>query len=117
MAKVKLKPWDSSIFLKTANDIVEYIDVLLEDGDVPLFMAVLEDEIVRAIKRYGILVSDIERELECVASQRDYVREYVDDILSVCWWASRENGENRRGSHPSLSRDVSRQDAVAGVRA
>lgn len=52
MAKVKLKPWDSSIFLQTAQDIVEYIDVLLEDGDVPLFKAVLEDEIVRAIKRY-----------------------------------------------------------------
>lgn len=116
MAKVKLKSWDSSIFLRTAKDIVGYIDVLLEDGEVDLFKAVLEDEIVRAIKRYGIDVNDIKRELDRVASQRDYVREHVDDILSACWRASREEGENRRVSRPSLSRGISRRDAVPGVR-
>ena len=116
MAKVKVKSWDSSIFLRTAEDIVGYIDVLLEDGEVDLFKAVLEDEIARAMKRYGIDVDDMKRELERVASQRDYVREHVDDILFTCRRASREDGENRRVSRPALSREIPRRDAVTGIR-
>ena len=41
-----------------------------------LFKVVLEKDIVLAIERYGISVDDIERVLERVARQHDYVREH-----------------------------------------
>ena len=84
MKKTKIKPWDPIAYLDTAEDIVEYIDVLLEDEDVRLFKVALRKQIVLAIERYGISVDDIERVLERVARQHDYVREHVDYILAVC---------------------------------
>ena len=84
MEKTKIKPWDPIAYLDTAEDIVVYLDVLLEEGDMSLFEAVLKKDIVLAIERYGISVDDIERVLERVARQHDYVREHVDYILAVC---------------------------------
>ena len=84
MGKKKILPWDPIKGLDTAEDIVIYLDVLLEEGDMRLFKVVLEKDIVLAIERYGISVDDIERVLERVARQHDYVREHVDYILAVC---------------------------------
>jgi probable addiction module antidote protein len=35
-AKLKTIPWDTTQYLKTAEDIAEYLDVVFEDGDPEL---------------------------------------------------------------------------------
>ena len=98
MGKTQTVLYDPVKYLDTAEDIVTYIDVLLEDGDVRLFEAALMKEIVPAIKRYGISVDDIEHLLEVVAKQNDYVRERVGHILAVCRQVS---GERNLAGRPA----------------
>ena len=95
MGKTQTVLYDPVKYLDTAEDIVTYIDVLLEDGDVRLFKAALMKEIVPAITRYGVSVDDIEHLLEVVAKQNDYVRERVGHILASCWSAARERRQER----------------------
>ena len=90
MGKTQTVLYDPVKYLDTAEDIVTYIDVLLEDGDVRLFEAALMKEILPAIKRYGVSVDDVERLLERVAKQNDCVRERVGHILASCWRAARK---------------------------
>jgi len=45
-AKLKTIPWDSAKYLKTDEDIAEYLDVVFEDGDPEAIRDAL-DQIVR----------------------------------------------------------------------
>ena len=114
MGKTQTVLYDPVKYLDTAEDIVTYIDVLLEDGDVRLFEAALMKEIVPAIKRYGVSVDDIERLLERVARQNDYVRERVGHILASCWRAA-ERKQERDQSVSQSPKDVSRRGVFSGV--
>ena len=114
MGKTQTVLYDPVKYLDTAEDIVTYIDVLLEDGDVRLFEAALMKEIVPAIKRYGVSVDDIERLLDRVARQNDYVRERVGHILASCWRAARERRQERDQSVSQSPKDVSRQGVFSG---
>lgn len=115
MGKTQTVLYDPVKYLDTAEDIVTYIDVLLEDGDVRLFEAALMKEIVPAIKRYGVYVDDIARLLERVARQNDYVRERVGHILASCWRAARERKQERNQSVSQSPKDVSRRGVFSGV--
>lgn len=49
MEKIKARPWDSSDYLKTEEDIAEYFDAcLVEGGDDPAFIAHALGVIARA---------------------------------------------------------------------
>jgi len=113
MGKTQPEPYDPLFGLDTPEDIVEYIDVLLEDGDVPLFKAALTKEIVPAIKKYDIDMNEVEHILEHFASQRAYIREHVGHILAVCWKASRERDQSV--SQPLSSSAVSKRESYSGV--
>ena len=41
--KIKILPWDPVLYLKTEEDIAQYLDAALEDGDPALVAAVLGD--------------------------------------------------------------------------
>ena len=43
MEQTKTLPWDSAEHLETEEDIVAYLNVALEDGDMSLIMAALGD--------------------------------------------------------------------------
>lgn len=47
MAKVKTRPWDAAETLRTDEDIADYLEVALEDGD-PALTATVLGNIVRA---------------------------------------------------------------------
>ena len=49
MAKTKTRPWDPAEHLETEEDMVAYLNVALEEGDLGLIMATLGD-IARARK-------------------------------------------------------------------
>ena len=115
MGKTQTVLYDPVKYLDTAEDIVTYIDVLLEDGDVRLFEAALMKEIVPAIKRYGVSVDDIERLLDRVARQNGYVRERVGHILASCWRAAHDRRQERDQSVSQSPKDVSRQSVFSGV--
>jgi probable addiction module antidote protein len=42
-AKLKTIPWDSAAYLKTSEDIAEYLEAAFEDGDPALVAAALGD--------------------------------------------------------------------------
>ncbi len=42
-SKVKTLPWDSAAYLKTAEDIADYLEAVFEDGDPALVAAALGD--------------------------------------------------------------------------
>jgi probable addiction module antidote protein len=41
--KLKTLPWDAAAYLKTADDIANYLEAVLEDGDPALVAAALGD--------------------------------------------------------------------------
>jgi len=41
--KIKTKPWDSAAYLKTDEDIANYLEAVFEDGDPSLVAAALGD--------------------------------------------------------------------------
>jgi probable addiction module antidote protein len=41
--KLKTLPWDAAVYLKTADDIANYLEAVLEDGDPALVAAALGD--------------------------------------------------------------------------
>ena len=43
MGKIKTIPWDSAEYLKTDEDIAEYLEAVFEDGDPALVAAALGD--------------------------------------------------------------------------
>ena len=43
MEKTRTRPWDPAEHLETEEDMVAYLNVALEDGDMGLIMAVLGD--------------------------------------------------------------------------
>lgn len=43
MKKTQTRPWDPAEHLETEEDMVAYLNVALEDGDMSLIMAVLGD--------------------------------------------------------------------------
>ncbi len=43
MEKVQTKPWDPAEHLETEEDMVAYLNVALEEGDLSLIMATLGD--------------------------------------------------------------------------
>ena len=52
MAKTRTRPWNPAEHLETEEDMAAYLNVALEDGDLGLIMAVLED-IARARRMAG----------------------------------------------------------------
>ena len=43
MEKTQTHPWDPAEHLETKEDLAAYLNVALEDGDLSLIMATLED--------------------------------------------------------------------------
>ncbi|MDA0745513.1 MAG: putative addiction module antidote protein [bacterium] len=43
MAKVQTRPWDVTEYLKTREDMADYLEAVLEDGDPGLVAAALGD--------------------------------------------------------------------------
>ena len=43
MARIQTRPWDAADYLKTQEDIVAYLEAVLEDGDPRLIAAALAD--------------------------------------------------------------------------
>ena len=43
MEKTETRPWDPAEYLETKEDMVAYLNVALEEGDLSLIMAVLGD--------------------------------------------------------------------------
>jgi probable addiction module antidote protein len=41
--KIKTIPWDSAAYLKTAEDVAQYLEAVFEDGDPALIAAALGD--------------------------------------------------------------------------
>ncbi len=56
MAKTKTFPWDPAEHLRDEEDMVAYLNVALEDGDLGVIMAVLGD-IARA-RRMAVVAQD-----------------------------------------------------------
>ena len=43
MAKTRTRPWDPAEHLETEEDMVAYLNIALEEGDMDLFLACLGD--------------------------------------------------------------------------
>ena len=43
MARTQTRPWDPAEHLKTEEDMVDYLNVALDEGDLPLIVAALGD--------------------------------------------------------------------------
>ena len=43
MAKTRTRPWDPAEHLETEEDMAAYLNVALEDGDLSLIVATVED--------------------------------------------------------------------------
>ena len=41
MARTQTRPWDPAEHLKTEEDMVDYLNVALDEGDLPLIVAAL----------------------------------------------------------------------------
>ena len=80
MGKKKILPWDPIKGLETAEDIVVYLEVVVDEGDLRLLKAVLGDILI-AIKRYSIALEDMIRERERIAIRRPDILKYMDQIL------------------------------------
>ncbi len=80
MGKKKILPWDPIKGLETAEDIVVYLEVVVDEGDLRLLKAVLGDILI-AIKRYSIALEDMVRERERIAIRRPDILKYMDQIL------------------------------------
>ena len=56
MARTQTRPWDPAEHLETEEDVVAYLNVALDEGDLPLIVAALGD-IARA-RRMTIVARD-----------------------------------------------------------
>ena len=80
MGKKKLLTWDPIKGLETAEDIVVYLEVVVDEGDLRLLKAVLGDILI-AIKRYRIALEDMVRERERMVIRRPDILKYMDQII------------------------------------
>ena len=80
MGKKKLLPWDPIKGLETAEDIVVYLEVVVDEGDLRLLKSVLGDILI-AIKRYSIALEDMVRERERMVIRRPDILKYMDQII------------------------------------
>ena len=80
MAKTRTMPWDPIEGLETAKDIVVYLEIVVDEGDLRLLKAVLGDILI-AIKRYGIALEDMVRERERLVIRRPDILKYMDRII------------------------------------
>lgn len=56
MARTQTRPWDPAEHLETEEDVVAYLNVALEEGDLPLIVAALGD--VARARRMTIVARD-----------------------------------------------------------
>ena len=105
MAKTKTVPIDPLMGLGTAETLVQYIDILLGGmnaggdyvGERWFIESMVNEDIVDAMKRYGIAVADVERVFNRGIGSRQYehIEKYFDYVVpllrGVFWVAFRED--------------------------